>query len=64
VVIDALRCLKIARDRGLVGSLVAPSSYFMKSPHIQYSDDECRRRLEQFIAGGEQSKPIILPEHA
>ena len=64
VVIDALRCLKIARDRGLVGSLVAPSSYFMKSPPIQYSDDECRRRLEQFISGGEQQKPVSLPEHA
>jgi hypothetical protein len=36
----------------------------MKSPPIQYSDDECRRRLEQFIAGGDQQKPISLPERA
>jgi myo-inositol-1-phosphate synthase len=62
VVIDAVRCLKIARDRGLSGSIVAPSSYFMKSPPIQYSDDECRRRVEQFISGQEQQRPISLPE--
>jgi hypothetical protein len=36
----------------------------MKSPPIQYSDDECRRRLEQFISGSEQQKPVNLPEHA
>ena len=64
VVIDAVRCLKIARDRGLSGSIVAPSSYFMKSPPVQYSDDECRRRVEQFISGQEQQRPISLPETA
>jgi len=64
VVIDAVRCLKIARDRGLSGSIVAPSSYFMKSPPIQYSDDECRRRLEQFISGQDEQRPISLPETA
>jgi myo-inositol-1-phosphate synthase len=64
VVIDAIRCLKIAKDRGLAGSIVAPSSYFMKSPPIQYSDDEARRRVEQFIAGQEQQRPICLPESA
>ncbi len=64
VVIDAVRCLKIARDRGLSGSIVAPSSYFMKSPPIQYSDDECRRRVEQFISGQDQQRPISLPETA
>ena len=62
VVIDAVRCCKIARDRGLAGAVVAPSSYFMKSPPIQYSDDEARRRLEQFISGNEQQHPISLPE--
>jgi len=62
VVIDAVRCLKIARDRGLAGSIVAPSSYFMKSPPIQYSDDEARRRVEQFISGQDQQHPISLPE--
>jgi len=64
VVIDAVRCIKIARDRGLAGSIVAPSSYFMKSPPIQYSDDEARRRVEQFITGQEQQKPICLPDSA
>jgi len=64
VVIDAIRCLKIAKDRGLAGSVVAPSSYFMKSPPIQYSDDEARRRVEKFIAGQEQQRPVCLPESA
>jgi myo-inositol-1-phosphate synthase len=64
VVIDAVRCVKIAKDRGLAGSIVAPSSYFMKSPPIQYSDDEARRRVEQFITGQEQQRPICLPESA
>jgi myo-inositol-1-phosphate synthase len=64
VVIDAVRCFKIAKDRGLAGAIVAPSSYFMKSPPIQYSDDEARRRLEQFISGQDQQHPISLPETA
>jgi len=62
VVIDALRCCKLALDRGLSGAIVAPSSYFMKSPPIQYSDDEARLRTEAFITGGEQEGPISLPE--
>ncbi len=64
VVIDAIRCCKLARERGLVGAIVAPSAYFMKSPPIQYSDDEARRRVESFIAGKEQQTPISLPEMA
>ena len=51
VVIDALRCCKLALERGLSGSLVAPSSYFMKSPPVQYSDSEALHRVEEFIAG-------------
>jgi len=51
VVIDALRCCKIALDRKVSGALVGPSSYFMKSPPQQFDDDECQRRLEEFIAG-------------
>ncbi|MCE5257865.1 MAG: inositol-3-phosphate synthase [Chloroflexi bacterium] len=51
VVIDALRCCKIALDRGMSGALVGPSSYFMKSPPQQFDDDECRRLVEEFIAG-------------
>ena len=62
VVIDAIRCCKLAMERGLAGTIVAPSAYFMKSPPIQYSDDEARRRVETFIAGKEQQTPICLPE--
>ncbi|HHV25304.1 MAG: inositol-3-phosphate synthase [Methanosarcina sp.] len=51
VVIDAIRCCKLALDRGIGGVLYSPSSYFMKHPAIQYSDDEAYRRTEAFIAG-------------
>ncbi|MCJ7667001.1 MAG: inositol-3-phosphate synthase [Anaerolineae bacterium] len=51
VVIDAIRCCKLGLDRGLGGALVAPSAYFMKSPPVQFTDDEARRNLEEFIAG-------------
>nr|WP_297509957.1 inositol-3-phosphate synthase [uncultured Caulobacter sp.] len=51
VVIDAVRCAKLGLDRGLAGPLEAPSSYFMKSPPRQFSDDEAHRRTERFIAG-------------
>ena len=53
VVIDAVRCAKIALDRGLKGALVEPSSYFMKSPPTQFTDDAARRKVEEFIAGQE-----------
>ena len=49
VIIDAVRCAKLALDRGIGGSLTAPSSYFMKSPPVQYTDDEARRLVEEFI---------------
>ncbi len=62
VVIDAIRCCKLALDRGLSGTLVAPSAYFMKSPPIQYSDDEARLKTEAFIAGEKQEGPVSLPE--
>ena len=50
VVIDAVRCAKLGLDRGLSGPLLAPSSYFMKSPPVQYHDDEARDSVEAFIA--------------
>jgi myo-inositol-1-phosphate synthase len=50
VVIDAVRCAKLALDRKLKGSLLEPSSYFMKTPPVQYTDDEARRKVEAFIA--------------
>jgi myo-inositol-1-phosphate synthase len=53
VVIDAVRCAKIALDRGLKGALVGPSAYFMKSPPVQYRDDEARAMVEAFIRGQE-----------
>ena len=49
VVIDAVRCCKLALDRGISGPLEAPSAYFMKSPPIQHTDDEARRMVEGFI---------------
>jgi len=54
VVIDAVRCAKIALDRGMSGALVGPSSYFMKSPPVQFTDYEARLRTEAFISG----KPV------
>ncbi len=51
VVIDAIRCCKLALDRGLGGAIVGPSAYFMKSPPAQYTDEEARRLTEDFIAG-------------
>ena len=56
VVIDAIRCSKLALDRGLKGALVAPSAYFMKSPPIQYTDDEARRMVEEYITIGQQAE--------
>lgn len=51
IVIDAVRCAKLALDRGIGGALTGPSSYFMKSPPQQFSDNEARERTAQFIAG-------------
>ena len=51
IIIDALRAAKIGKDRGIGGPLLSPASYFMKSPPVQYRDDEARRLVEQFIAG-------------
>jgi myo-inositol-1-phosphate synthase len=51
VVIDAVRCAKLALDRGIGGALTGPSSYFMKSPPVQYTDARARTELEAFICG-------------
>ncbi len=61
IVIDAVRCIKLALDHGLSGTLEGPSSYFMKSPPIQYTDNEARRLTEQFI---EQYSNAKSPEKA
>ncbi len=52
IVIDAVRCCKLALDRGIAGALEGPSSYFMKSPPVQYRDSEAKRLVEEFIDGG------------
>jgi myo-inositol-1-phosphate synthase len=65
VVIDAVRCCKLALENNLSGSLLGPSSYFMKSPPEQYHDDEARDKTEEFIQkygrvvdlGGNGKKP-------
>jgi myo-inositol-1-phosphate synthase len=51
VIIDALRCAKIALDRKIGGPLLSPSSYFMKSPPVQYTDEQAYQKVEQFIEG-------------
>ena len=51
VVIDAVRCAKIALDRGEAGALEAPSAYFMKSPPVQHPDDVAREMVEAWISG-------------
>ncbi len=57
VVIDALRCAKVALDRGVGGPLLAPSSWFMKSPPVQYHDDEARDLVEAFIRDEDPTGP-------
>jgi myo-inositol-1-phosphate synthase len=49
--IDAIRCCRLALDRGVGGALTSISSYTMKHPPTQYSDDEARQRVEEFISG-------------
>jgi myo-inositol-1-phosphate synthase len=51
VVIDAVRCAKLAMDRGIGGALTGPSAYFMKSPPRQFTDDEARELTRAFAAG-------------
>lgn len=67
VVIDAVRCCKLALDNGVAGPLLEPSSYFKKSPPVQYTDDEARRLTEEFITryGWKQTaKPKRKPKVA
>jgi myo-inositol-1-phosphate synthase len=62
VVIDAVRCAKVAMDRGLSGELIAPAAYFMKSPAIQIPDDDAAELVEAFIDGREDTRyPLTLP---
>jgi myo-inositol-1-phosphate synthase len=54
IVIDAVRCAKLAMDRKIGGALTGPSSYFMKSPPQQFTDNEARERTMRFIDGDEE----------
>ena len=63
VITDAIRCLKLGLDRGLKGTLVAPSSYFMKSPPRQIHDDIAFNRVEAFIRG-DDNETLVGTEKA
>jgi myo-inositol-1-phosphate synthase len=67
IVIDAVRCCKLALNHGIGGQLDGPSSYLMKSPHTQRPDDEARRATEEFIAAHAKrpgTQPIATPAPA
>jgi myo-inositol-1-phosphate synthase len=53
VIIDAVRCVKLALDRGIGGPIIGPSAYFMKSPPVQFHDDVAHDMIEEFAGGGE-----------
>ncbi len=54
VVIDAVRCCKLAMDRGMSGALMGPAAYFMKSPPVQFADNDARDMVEAFIHGDDK----------
>ncbi len=56
IVIDAVRCARVALDRGVSGPLIGPAAYFMKSPPVQFSDEAAREMVEEFILGNGASK--------
>jgi myo-inositol-1-phosphate synthase len=58
IVIDAVRCVRLAMDRGIGGPLIGPSAYFMKSPPVQFSDDAAREMVEEFILGNGSSQHV------
>jgi myo-inositol-1-phosphate synthase len=60
IVIDAVRCAKLALDRGIGGTLEGPSSYFMKSPPIQHPDSVCHDLTEAWIDGSNLA--AVAPE--
>jgi len=53
VIIDAVRCAKVALDRGIGGPILGPSAYFMKSPPVQFHDDVAHAMIEEFANGGD-----------
>jgi myo-inositol-1-phosphate synthase len=61
VVIDAVRCAKLALDRGMSGALIGPAAYFMKSPPRQFTDHEARERTEAFIQNRAHEVWPVMP---
>jgi myo-inositol-1-phosphate synthase len=59
VVIDAIRCVKLALDHGVAGPLIGPASYFMKSPPQQFTDHEAREKTEAFIQQYRRPEPYV-----
>jgi myo-inositol-1-phosphate synthase len=51
IIVDAIRCCKLALDKGIGGALISPSAYFFKMPPIQYPDYIAKQMLEEFIVG-------------
>ena len=62
VIIDAVRCAKLAMDNKLSGAITAPSSYFMKSPPVQFADPVCRDKTENFIKKYSAREKRITPK--
>jgi len=60
VVIDAVRCAKLALDRGIAGALEGPSAYLMKTPPKQYTDEQARQLVEEFIGGANGAAPELV----
>ena len=60
VIIDAIRCARLALDRGIGGPLLGPSAYFMKSPPVQHHDDVARAMVEDFITG-DVTAGVVVP---
>ncbi len=60
VIIDAVRCAKLALDRGIGGPLLAPSSYFMKSPPVQFRDKDAHDYVEAFAAGEDPTREALV----
>jgi myo-inositol-1-phosphate synthase len=58
VVIDAVRCAKLGLDRGMSGPLMGPAAYFMKTPPVQYTDDEARRMVDEFLGIEEPASAV------
>ncbi len=55
VIIDAIRCIKLALDNKIAGPIIEPSSYFMKSPPVQFPDSVCKKKTEEFIKKNAQT---------